>query len=185
MTPAPSPDALDPAVAAQHRAMPFTRLVDYGINPADARILLAATAAGRPWAGVASELADARSGAAETALAAGHRLTAVQSARWATAAALFAQMHDNDDTPGKQWLYRRYVQLAARTAELSVPAIERVEMLYRDGSLIGWLCLPPSGSAAATVVVWGGLSGWGAAYLSTADALTARGLACLLAEGPG
>src|SRR5437764_301454 len=38
---------------------------------------------------------------------------------------------------------------------------------------------------AATVVVWGGLSSWGAAYLGTADALNARGLACLLAEGPG
>ena len=43
----------------------------------------------------------------------------------------------------------------------------------------------PTAAASATVVVWGGLSGWGAAYLGAADAFTARGLACLLAEGPG
>ncbi|MEV4112121.1 alpha/beta hydrolase [Nonomuraea sp. NPDC049695] len=45
--------------------------------------------------------------------------------------------------------------------------------------------MPPSGTATATVVLWGGLSGWGASYLHAADALTARGLACLPAEGPG
>lgn len=184
MTTAP-PQALDPAVAALQRAMPYTRLVDCGMDPADARALLTATAAGRPWAEVASELAATRSRAGESALAAEHQLTAVQSARWATGAALFAQMAENDDTPAKQGLYRRYVQLVGRVAELSEPVIERVEVPYRDGRLVGWLCLPVSASAAATVVVWGGLSGWGAAYLGAAGALTARGLACLLAEGPG
>lgn len=185
MTAAPAAGALAPAIAALHRAMPYTRLTDCGMNPADARTLLTATTAGQPWAEAAAELADARGRAAESALAAGHRLTAVQSARWAAAAALFAQMAENEDTPLKQELYRRYGQLVARVAELSRPAIERVGVPYRHGHLAGWLCLPPSGTAAATVVVWGGLSGWGAAYLGAADALTARGLACLLAEGPG
>ena len=67
----------------------------------------------------------------------------------------------------------------ARVAELGEPAIERVEVPWREGRLVGWLYLPPSGRAAATVVVWGGRSGWGAAYLGAADVLTARGLACL------
>ena len=185
MTATTAAAALDPATAALHRAMPYTRLVDCGMNPADGRTLLTTTAAGQDWAEAATGLADARSGAAESALAAGHRLTAVQSARWAAAAALFAQMAENADASLKQELYRRYVRLVARSAELSTPAIERLEVPYRHGRLVGWLCLPPSGTAAATVVVWGGLSGWGAAYLRTADALTARGLACLLAEGPG
>jgi hypothetical protein len=170
MTAAPSLEALDPAVAALHRAMPYTRLVDYGMNPADAHTLLAETAAGRPWIEVADELGARRAAATETALAAGHRLTAAQSARWATGAALFAQMAENHDTPLKQELYRTYVQLVGRVAELSEPAMERVEVPYRDGSLVGWLRLPPTGTATATVVVWGGLSGWGAAYLGAADA---------------
>ncbi len=185
MTAAPASQALDPAVAALHRGMPYTRLVDCGMNPADARALLAATAAGRRWADVAAELADARSADAESALTAGHRLTAVQPAHWAMGAALFAQMAENEDTPLKRELYRRYIQRTARVAELKEPALERVEVSYRHGRLVGWLCLPPSGRAEATVVVWGGLSGWGAAYLGVADVLTARGLACLLAEGPG
>jgi hypothetical protein len=68
--------APDPAVAALHRAMPYTRLVDRGMNPANARALLAVTAAGQAWAEVAAELADTRGEAAQSALAAGHRLTA-------------------------------------------------------------------------------------------------------------
>ena len=180
-----APEALDPAVAALHRAMPYTRLIDCGMNPADARSLLADTASGRAWTDVAGELATRRADAGETALAAGHRLTAVQQVRWAVAAALFAQMAENDDTPLKQRLYRRYVDLVHQAAQLHEPAIERVTVPYRNGRLVGWLCLPPGGTASATVVVWGGLSGWGAAYLGAADALTARGLACLLAEGPG
>lgn len=185
MTAVPATGVLDPGVAALHRAMPFTRLVDCGMDHADARTLLGATAAGRNWTDVAGELADARAAAAASAEAAGHRLTAARYARWAAGAALFAQMAINEDTQLKGELYGRYVQHVARAAELSAPAIERLEVPWRDGRLVGWLCLPSSGRAAATVVVWGGLSGWGAAYLGAADALTARGMACLLAEGPG
>lgn len=176
---------LDPATAALHRGMPYARLVDCGMNPADARALLAGTADGRAWTELADELADARCSAAEAALAAGHRLTAAQSARWAVGAALFAQMAENADTALKQELYGRYVGHVTRVAALGEPAIERVEVPHRHGRLVGWLCLPRSGRVEATVVVWGGLSGWGAAYLGVAGALTARGLACLLAEGPG
>jgi alpha-beta hydrolase superfamily lysophospholipase len=178
-------EPLDPAVAALHRAMPCTRLVDCGMDGADARTLLAATAAGGDWAEVATGLAGTRAAAADAALAAGHRLTALQHARWAVGAALFAQMAITEDTPRKHELYRRYVERVVRLAGLREPAVERVEVPWRDGRLVGWLCLPPAGRAAATVVLWGGLSGWGAAYLGTADALAARGLACLLAEGPG
>ena len=158
MTAAPPQEVLDPAVAALHRAMPYTRLVDCGMNPADARVLLAATTAGQAWAEVAGELARDRSAAVQSALAAGHRLTAAQSARWAAGAALFAQMADNEDTPRKRRLYRRYVDLVSQVADLSEPALERGELPYRDGRLVGWLGLPPSGRAAATVVLWGGLS---------------------------
>lgn len=182
MTAVPT-EELDPAVAAQHRGMPYTRLVDCGMNASDARSLLAETATGRPWSEVASGLAARRVLAAENAAATGHRVTAVQEAEWAVGAALFAQMAENDDTPLKHELYARYVDMVGRLAALT--GMERVEVPYRDGRVVGWLRLPPSGTAAGTVVIWGGLSGWGAAYLRAADALTARGMACLLAEGPG
>jgi pimeloyl-ACP methyl ester carboxylesterase len=62
------------------------------MNPADARTLLADTAKGRSWIAVAEEPAGRRARAAETAPAAGHRLTALRSYRWTVGAALFAQM---------------------------------------------------------------------------------------------
>jgi len=165
---------------AQHRAMPFTRLTDCGMDPADARRLLADTAAGTPWDDAAESLADAQLDRARTANDTGHPVTARQAYRFASAALMFAQMAHQTDTPRKRDLYARHT---AATAEIA--GLERVEVPYRSGILTGWLCLPHTRSAEATVVVWGGLSGWGAAYLPVAGAYTARGLACLLAEGPG
>ena len=94
-------------------------------------------------------------------------------------------MARNADDEIKRRRYRRYVEALGRVAALSIPTIERIEIPDRAGRLVGWLCLPPGGRAEATVLVWGGLSGWGGAYLPVADALTRRGLACVLAEGPG
>ena len=174
-----------PATAALHRAMPFTRLVDCGMDHADARHLLAATAAGQDWEGVAAELGGIQHARSRDAQAAGHTVTAREAARFSTAALLFAQMARTTDDELRRDGYARYVRALSRSATLQTPAIERLELPYAHGSLVGWLCLPPGGTAAATVVVWGGLSGWGGAYLPIADALTRRGVACLLAEGPG
>ncbi|MFD5407842.1 alpha/beta hydrolase family protein [Streptomyces griseorubiginosus] len=177
----PGTGSLLPLVAAQHRAMPFTRLTDCGMDPADARRLLADTASGTPWQDAAAAIAQTQLARARAAEGAGHRTTARQAYRYASAAWMFAQMAHQGDTAEKRDLYGRHT---AATAALA-PAVERVEIQHRDGLLGGWLCLPPTGEARATVIVWGGLSGWGAAYLPVADACTARGLACLLAEGPG
>jgi alpha-beta hydrolase superfamily lysophospholipase len=176
---------LAPHVAAQHRAMPFTRLVDCGMDAADARALLARSADGEPWEEVAAALGEAQHERSLVAGQAGHRVTALEAARSATAAFLFGQMARNFDDDVKRARYRRFVDELTRVAALSTPAIERIEIPHGHGRLVGWLCLPEGGRADAAVVVWGGLSGWGAAYLPIADALTRRGLACLLSEGPG
>ncbi|MFF8193201.1 alpha/beta hydrolase family protein [Streptomyces bobili] len=180
MTGKPEAPALSPLVAAQHRAMPYTRLTDCGMDPADARRLLADTAAGTSWPDAATALAEAQLERARRAEASGHRTTARQAYRFAAAALMFAQMACQSDTAEKRELYARHTAAVAALA----PGVERVETPHRDGVLGGWLCLP-TGVPRATVIVWGGLSGWGAAYLPVADAYTARGLACLLAEGPG
>ncbi|MEU2859273.1 alpha/beta hydrolase family protein [Streptomyces mirabilis] len=184
----PEAPVLSPLVAAQHRAMPFTRLVDCGMDHADARRLLADTAAGMPWQDSAVILAETQLERARLAEAAGHRTTARQAYRFASAALMFAQMAYQTDTPEKRELYARHTAATVSAAALPsphTPLMERVNVPHRGGTLGGWLCLPPTGNARATVIVWGGLSGWGAAYLPLADAYTARGLACLLAEGPG
>ena len=176
---------LPPEVAALHRAMPFTRLVDCGMDSADARRLLAATADGEPWEDTADAIGRGQHHRSVDAERSGHAVTALQAARSAAAAFLFAQMPRNTDDDAKRAQYRRYVAALSRVATLSTPVIERMELPHGSGRLVGWLCLPAGGSADATVVVWGGLSGWGGAYLPVADALVRRGVACLLAEGPG
>jgi len=172
--------ALPPLVAAQHRAMPFTRLTDCGMDPADARRLLADTEAGLPWQDAAAILADTQLERARGAEANGHTITARQARWFASAALMFAQMAFQTDTAEKRQLYARHTAVTAALA----PEVERVEIPHRAGVLGGWLCLP-AGPPRATVIVWGGLSGWGAAYLPVAKTYTERGLACLLAEGPG
>ncbi|MGV9712741.1 alpha/beta hydrolase family protein [Gordonia sp. NPDC003424] len=176
---------LPPATAALHRALTHARLTDGGMNPADARTLLADSAAGKNWSDTASSLSEQRAAAASEALALGRYRTAELMQRWAVGAALFAQMAENADTENKRLLYGRYVQQVQRLALLPDPVLERVETPYRTGHLVGWLRLPRTGRARATVIMWGGLTGWGVAYLRSADALADRGLACLLAEGPG
>ena len=180
MTEKPQTPTLSPLVAAQHRAMPFTRLTDCGMDPADARRLLADTAAGTPWPDAAAALAEAQLERARRAGELGHGATARQAYRFAAAALMFAQMAYQTDTTEKRELYARHTAAVAALA----PGVERVEIPHRDGVLGGWLCLP-AGPPRATVIAWGGLSSWGAAYLSVADAYTTRSLACLLVEGPG
>ncbi|GCB53555.1 S9 family peptidase [Streptomyces sp. NL15-2K] len=184
----PRTPVLSPLAAAQHRAMPFTRLVDCGMDHADARRLLADTTAGMRWQDSATTLAETQLERAGRAEAAGHRTTARQAYRFASAAFMFAQMAYQADTAEKRELYERHTAATMSAAALQsphTPLMERVTVPHRAGTLGGWLCRPASGKVHATVIVWGGLSGWGAAYLPIAEAYTARGLACLLAEGPG
>ncbi|GAA2219567.1 hypothetical protein GCM10009850_120950 [Nonomuraea monospora] len=179
------PSELPPHVAAQHRAMPLSRLLDYGMARADARALLADTAAGTPWAESAERLATARWDLARRAEDRGAVAVARQELRAAAAALMFAQMAHQTDTPEKRRLYAGHLDAVAELARLAGPFMERIEPEYRNGRLLGWLCLPESGRADITIIVCGGLTGWGAAFLSSAEALVARGLACLLVEGPG
>ncbi|HWI72261.1 MAG TPA: alpha/beta hydrolase [Baekduia sp.] len=175
--------ALSPAVAALQRAMPISRLIDCGMAPEDADQLFAETAGGASWARSAAHIAEHRFGQSQRDRT--DPRSEARTIRQAAAAWLFAQMAFNEDTERKRDLYRRYVETITRYAELRIPALERILVPYGAGHLVGWLALPAGGRADATVVVWGGLSGWGAAYLRLADALNQRGLACLLAEGPG
>jgi alpha-beta hydrolase superfamily lysophospholipase len=172
----------DPAAAALRRAMPVNRLVDFGMDDADAMALRTGSAAGQDWGDVATALASAREGKSRQALAEGHPITALIQARWAAGAAWCAQLVDVHDTARKRALYEDFIQAIGVVASLT--GMQRLEIPYRNGMLNGWLCNPKARSAA-TVIVVGGLSTWGVAQLRLADAITVRGLTCLLVEGPG
>lgn len=178
-------EAASSIVAAQLRAMPITRMLDYGVDYADVLALRERTAAGIPWDEAAEALAAAHLERAAAALRDGNRTTALGEYRFAAAALVFAQMAFNFDVPRKRDLYARLTDTIGRAAALATPAWERLRIGFGDGYLAGWLVRPAKTQALGTVIVFGGQSGWGAAYLRCADAFAERGLATILAEGPG
>lgn len=170
---------------ALHRDMPFTRLVDCGMDHADARELLDRTLHGQPWHVVARELGERQAHRRDQATARGFRATALDAARYAIAAFTFAQMAHDRDTAHKTDDYERLDAAIAELVALRPAEIREFTTPYKHGELNGWLLTPRHAEPVATVIVWGGLSGWGMAYLPVAEALVDRGLACLLVEGPG
>ena len=103
------------AAQALQRAMPVTRLLDCGMDYADAIALHARTAQGEPWDMAAEALAEAQFARAGQAERAGHPVTARDAQEKAIACLLFAQMAYNDDTPRK----RLYARLSAATRRLA------------------------------------------------------------------
>ena len=178
-------DNLSSATLAFQRAMPMTRLLDCGMDFADAQALFQRTSAGEEWDQVAEALAQAQLDRARQAAAAGHRVTAAEAQAAALADLLFAQMAFNHDNPRKRALYSQLATATRRLCEMPGPRLERVEVPFGKGHLVGWLMRPGAAQARGTVLVFGGQSGWGVAYLPIARALARRGLATLLAEGPG
>lgn len=167
------------------RAMSATRMLDAGMEYGDVLGLERLTRQdGVAWDIAAEQLADAHLERSREAEEAGHALTALEAARAAVACLVFAQMAFNFDVPRKRDLYTRLTDTMGRVSRLSEDPIDRVVLPFAKGSLFGWLLRPP-GPVGGTVILFGGQSGWGPAYLKQAGALARRGIATLLAEGPG
>lgn len=172
--------------AALMRAAPLTRLVDYGVTVGDALELTARVSMeeAQAWDRVAEEMAGRYASLAREAAAAGCMISAAEA--WACAAALshVAQLAYNADEPRKAALYE-----AGRQAMIAhgaiVGTVSELQLPSPGGTLYGWQVAPTTGTPLAAVVIVGGLSGWGAVYLSMAQALACRGVLCMLAEGPG
>lgn len=180
------PEEAAPSASADAlwRAMPVTRLLDCGMEYGNVVALQQATARGEPWDVVAERLAVVHLARAELAEREGRRVTAVGNYRGAVSCLVFAQMAFNFDVPRKRALYGRHTEAASRLGRLSEPQWERLELPFGSGRIFGWLVTPPD-PIIGTVIVFGGQSGWSTAYLRHADALNVRGIAVLLAEGPG
>ncbi|MDZ7918391.1 MAG: alpha/beta hydrolase [Rhodococcus sp. (in: high G+C Gram-positive bacteria)] len=171
--------------AAHWRAMPATRLLDGGMDYADIVLLELATRNGAAWDVAAEELGYLRLEMAERARRGGHTVTARNAFRAAAGDFVFAQMAINEDTERKRGLYELFSGAVGAAAALAPATMHKIELPFGDGYLAGWHVLPDRSHVLGTVIVFGGQSGWGATYLRYADALAARGLATILAEGPG
>jgi alpha-beta hydrolase superfamily lysophospholipase len=96
-----------------------------------------------------------------------------------------AQLAFNADTDRKRSLYAK---LTAEVNELSSEwpdNYREVRVPVGESALYALLVLPDGVAAPNTIILFGGLNGWGAAYLGIADSFAQAGLACLLVELPG
>lgn len=180
----PDLDTLSKQAGAWQRALPFTRLTDYGMDAADARELLWRNAVDEDWTDAAADIASRQHARSASAAREGRFPTARRAAIASLAAYNVAQVVLNTDTSRKRESYEAFQSGVAWYASLPETRLEPVEIDDDGAALYGWLSAPP-GPVRGTVIVWGGLSGWGASFLGLATALAERGLACVLAEGPG
>jgi alpha-beta hydrolase superfamily lysophospholipase len=171
--------------AALLRAMPMTRMLDYGMDYWDAATLNIAPA-WEPWHVVASALAESQLARAAEAAARRNNETAVACYRSATAALIFAQLEFNADTVVKHELYERLGQSYDAAAALDVQLhTKKLSIPFGSSHCSGWLVQDASMRPGPIVIVVGGQSGWGPAYHRQAEALARRGLTAVLLEAPG
>jgi alpha-beta hydrolase superfamily lysophospholipase len=163
------------------RAIPVTRMIDSGMDVGSALRLTAGVTAGERFAVVAEREANRLLDMVE-GLDVGVRRPV---RRAALGALIVAQLAFNDDSPTKGALYARVgEQLQALAAE-SPGHYRNVEVPFADAQLSGFLVMPDGVERPQTIILFGGLNGWGAAYLSIAESLAEAGLATLLIELPG
>ena len=164
------------------RAMPLSRMVDYGMPHDLAERAHRMAKEGAAWDVVLEDLGREQ----EASARAEEEPTRARDVWHAAAASLiFAQMAFNADSDRKRSLYQEMTRCFTRFAARSEFRVLRVHVEHRGGKLFGWHFHTGGGEAPATVIVFGGLSGWSTAYRSMAETLNRHGLDCLLVDGPG
>lgn len=173
-------------LAALRRAVPVTRMVDYGIPLGDALEIHAMTAQADPptWEEAIEPMVVRHAQVARDKAARGHQATAAHAWRAAYALLQCAQLAYNSDNPRKKELYEQSHLFMRSHAEARGDMVE-LQIDHEKGVLYGWEIRPKATPPNAAIVILGGLSGWGAVYLDMGRALTERGFQVILAEGPG
>jgi alpha-beta hydrolase superfamily lysophospholipase len=156
-------------------------MIDAGMDVGSALRLTAAVSAGEALDVVAEQEADRLLAIAESLGSAVRRPVS----RAALGALVVAQLAFNDDSPRKAALYARIGQQLEALAGEDPDHYENVEIPFGEALLRGLLVTPAGVAHPHTVILFGGLNGWGAAYLSVAESLATAGLATLLVELPG
>ena len=178
--------AREKRLAALLRAVPVTRMVDYGVPLGDALHVHQAAQAGlaTSWDVECEILAQGHADRAAEATAKGRVVTAAHA--WRSAAGLLqcAQLAFNEDTVRKRELYQAAHSALLRHGALAGD-VKELRLQAQGYTLYGWTVDPDLPQATSAVVVIGGLSGWGGVYLDMGRALAKRGVLAILAEGPG
>jgi dienelactone hydrolase len=167
------------------RALPVARLIDGGMDHADAHALHAGLHDGADWLDLADALARRNLERAHDALAEGHPISAREWFLRASACWRYGQSPLPDDDPRKRVAYRELLDGFACAGALHSPPFERFELDWRDGTISGWLAWPDGAAPAPVVVILGGVDAWREDYETSARRLRARGIGTLLLDMPG
>ena len=163
------------------RAVPVTRMVDYGAPAADAERFAAAVSAGEEWVSVGVDLAAGHRRDALASDAAGLPSVAQHHHGAATALELLAQLGLGSDDSARRGIYQR----AAADLLRSAGGWQRLTA-RRDGRYtVCWLSATDVMRPTTVVLIWGGTTGWGPVYARMAAQLAALGVAIALVELPG
>ncbi len=183
--PATVSEALRKELHGNKQAMPLHRLLGNGMEYADAVAMHAMVDSGIPWADAGEWLGECNVHRAKLAQEAGQLLSARSFYRYASACFRFGQIPLPGNAERKRIMYRKLIENFGAAAALDNPAIQRVEIPYRNAQLCGWLMLPLGIAAPPLVIVLGGFDGWREEYHNGAQYLVERGIAALLIDGPG
>lgn len=177
--------SLEERLEAAKRAIPLARMTDYGLAADDANLLLALVPDdGLEWWSLAEVLAERHVKQARRYADAGYWALSRLEHERAAAAFNIGQLAIHRDDEIKRDLYvRGSACLKANTREPGCD-YRRVTLPADAGhDLYAWEfpLLDPIGR----VVMFGGLSGWGASFFEFARALGRQGIAVTLVEAPG
>lgn len=172
-------------LAATKRAIPLSRMIDYGMTARDAASLHALAADdATEWSALAEALAGAHLSQAQRHADAGRDALCRLERERAAAAYNIGQLAIHRDNETKRRLYALTTQCLAANANDPGCDYRRLVLPADDGrNLYAWDF--PVRDPAGCVVMFGGLSGWGASFMGLARALNRRGIRTILAEAPG
>ncbi len=174
-----APVSGQPGVDAVLRAVPLTRMLDYGVPLADAEQFVAAVVQGAGWVETGTGLARSHRHDATVAERLGLVVAARQHRSASAALELVSQLGVDADEEARRVLYGRAV------ADVTRAGWERLAVDVDGRHAVCWLRTAPDRDATAMTLIWGGTSGWGPVYARTAARLASPRMAVGLVELPG
>lgn len=175
--------ALSAESQAALRQFSLERIMGYGVDYADAIELRARVLGGQSWQSATTELSDVCLQQIESISVIATKSTRITCLRRASALLRMSQMMMMSDTQERCAIFEKACTLYAQAAQLQGNR-HRVLIETQQGGLAGWI-ISGGEAAMASVIVIGGIEGWGMDFESLGEALAARGMDALMLDGPG
>ena len=173
-------------IKATIRTVPIDRAIPNGFDLIDYLRLTTEYEKGGEYADICCNIGDTARSHAESALENGHFQTARTFFLNAVAAYRVGQYTIVPDVEKKLNMYRKLISAYGEAAKLITPQIERVEVPYKEHTMVGWLRMPEKryGRVPAVISI-GGADGWREEHHNYSDFYVERGMAYLMIDGPG